>query len=207
MNVKTLPGADCGSDHKLLVAKVRVKLRKREKVKVEAKFDTNAIPYEYTIAVENRFAMLNASDMDVNEEWAKSKEIITTKAVKHVPKQKRAKKAHRLTENTVKIAEKRRKAKAVKSENYKRLCAEFQKAARTDKNNYIQGVCEDIERNSAKKHAGAMIKKIKEITWSFTHKLGSLKSRDGIILNEDEEVMCRWKEYTAELYLRDQNIT
>ena len=127
--------------------------------------------------------------------------------MKHVPKQKRAKKAHWLTENTVKIAEKRRKAKAVKSDNYKRLCAEFQKAARTDKNNYIQGVCEDIEKKSAKKHAGAMFKKIKEITGSFTHKLGSLKSKDGIILNEAEEVKCRWKEYTTELYLRDQNIT
>ena len=127
IKVKIIPGADCGSDHELIVAKVRVKLRKREKVKVEAKFDTNAIPYEYTIAVENWFAMLDASDMDVNEEWAKLKEIITTEAVKHVPKQKRAKKAHWLTENAVKIAEKRRKAKAVKSDNCKRLCAEFQK--------------------------------------------------------------------------------
>ena len=63
MNVKTLPGADCGSDHELLVAKVKVKLRKREKVKVEAKFDTNAIPYEYTIAVENRFAMLDSTSL------------------------------------------------------------------------------------------------------------------------------------------------
>ena len=88
MNVKTLPGTDCGSDHELLVPNVRLKLRKREKVKVEAKFDTNAILYEYTIAVENRFAMLDASDMDVNEKWAKLKEIITTEAVKHVPKQK-----------------------------------------------------------------------------------------------------------------------
>ena len=97
-------------------------------------------------------------------------------------KQKRAKNAHWLTENTVKIAEKRRKAKAVKSDNYKRLCAEFQKAARTDKNK--------IEKNSAKKHVGAMFKKIKEIAGSFTHKLGSLKSKDGIILNEAEEVKC-----------------
>ena len=52
---KTRPGADCGSDHELLIAKFRLKLKKLGKTTRPFKYDLNQIPYDYTMEVTNRF--------------------------------------------------------------------------------------------------------------------------------------------------------
>ena len=46
---KTKPGADCGSDHELLIAKFRLKLKKVEKTTRPFRYDINHIPYSYTV--------------------------------------------------------------------------------------------------------------------------------------------------------------
>ena len=52
---KTRPGADCGSDHELLIAKFRHKLKKVGKTTRSFRYDLNQIPYDYTVEVRNRF--------------------------------------------------------------------------------------------------------------------------------------------------------
>ena len=44
-----------GSDHELLIAKFRLKLKKVEKTTRPFKYDLNQIPYDYTVEVRNRF--------------------------------------------------------------------------------------------------------------------------------------------------------
>ena len=56
------PGADCGSDHELLIAKFRLKLRKGEKTTRPFRYDLNQIPYDYTVEVRNRFKELDLID-------------------------------------------------------------------------------------------------------------------------------------------------
>ena len=53
-SAKTRPGADCSSDHKLLIAKFRLKLRKVGKTTRPYRYDVNQIPYSYTVEVTNR---------------------------------------------------------------------------------------------------------------------------------------------------------
>ena len=53
-SAKTRPGADCGSDHELLIAKFRLKLKKVEKTTRPFRYDLNQIPYAYTVKVKNR---------------------------------------------------------------------------------------------------------------------------------------------------------
>ena len=50
---KTRPGADCGSDHELLIAKFRLKLKKVGKTTRPFRYDLNRIPYNYTVEVTN----------------------------------------------------------------------------------------------------------------------------------------------------------
>ena len=52
---KTRQGADCGSDHELLIAKFRFKLKKVGKTSRPFRYDLNQIPYDYTVEVTNRF--------------------------------------------------------------------------------------------------------------------------------------------------------
>ena len=54
-SAKTRPGADCGSDHELLIAKFRLKLEKVGKATGPLMYDLNQIPYDYTVEVTNRF--------------------------------------------------------------------------------------------------------------------------------------------------------
>ena len=56
---KTRPGADCGSDHELLTAKFRLKLKKRGKTTRPFRYDLNQIPYHYIVEVTNRFKGLD----------------------------------------------------------------------------------------------------------------------------------------------------
>ena len=56
---KCRPGADCGSDHELLIAKFRLKLKKVGKTTRPFRYDLNQIPYDYTVEVRNRFKGLD----------------------------------------------------------------------------------------------------------------------------------------------------
>ena len=56
---KTRPGADCCSDHELLIAKFRLKLKKVAKTTRPFRYDLNQIPYDYTVEVTNRFKGLD----------------------------------------------------------------------------------------------------------------------------------------------------
>ena len=58
----TRPGADCGPDHELLIAKFRLKLKKVGKTSRPFRYDLNQIPYDYTVEVTNRFKGLDLTE-------------------------------------------------------------------------------------------------------------------------------------------------
>jgi len=59
---KTRLGADCSSDHELLIAKFRFKLKKVGKTTRRFRYDVNPIPYDYTVEGGNRFKGLDLTD-------------------------------------------------------------------------------------------------------------------------------------------------
>ena len=56
-------GANCGSDHELLIAKLRLKVKKVGKTTRPFRYDLNQIPYDYTVQVTNRFKGLDLIDL------------------------------------------------------------------------------------------------------------------------------------------------
>ena len=62
-------GADCGSDHELLIAKFRLKLKKVGGTTRPLRYDLNQIPYDYTVEVRNRFKGLDLIDTVTDELW------------------------------------------------------------------------------------------------------------------------------------------
>ena len=61
-SVKARLGTDCGSDHELLIAKFRLKLKKVGKTSRPFRYDLNQIPYDHTVEVTNRFKGLDLID-------------------------------------------------------------------------------------------------------------------------------------------------
>ena len=68
-STKTRPGDNCGSDHELLIAKFRLKLKKVWKTTRPFKYDLSQIPYDYTVEVTNQFKGLDLIDRVPEELW------------------------------------------------------------------------------------------------------------------------------------------
>ena len=71
-SAKTRLGADCGSDHELLIAKFILKLKTVGKTTRPFRYDLNQIPYDYTVEVRNRFKALDRIDRVPGELWTDS---------------------------------------------------------------------------------------------------------------------------------------
>ena len=68
-SAKRGPGADCGSDHELLIAKFRCKLKKVGITTKPFRYDLNQITYDYTVEVRNKFKGLYLIESLMNYGW------------------------------------------------------------------------------------------------------------------------------------------
>ena len=109
---KTRPGSDCGSDHELLIAKFRLKLKKVGKTTRPFRYDLNRITSNYIVEVTNRFKGLDQIDKIPEELWTEVCDIVQEAVIKTIPKKEKCKKAKRLSEEALQIAEQKEKLKA-----------------------------------------------------------------------------------------------
>ena len=84
-SAKTRLGADCGSDHELLIAKFRFKLKKVGKTTRPFRYDLNKIPYDYTVDVRNGFKGLDLIDRVPDELRMEVRNTVQEKMTKHHP--------------------------------------------------------------------------------------------------------------------------
>ena len=125
-STKTRPGADCGSDHELLITKFRLKLKKVGKTARPFRYDLNQIPYDYTVEVRNRFKRLDLIDRVPDELWTEVPDIVQETGIKTIPMKKKCKKAKWLSGEALQIAVERREAKSKgEKERYTLLNEEF----------------------------------------------------------------------------------
>ena len=82
---KTIPGADCGSDHEHLFAKFRLKLKKVGKTTRPFRYDLNQSPYDYTVKMRNRFKALDLIDRVPDELWNEVRDIVQETGIKTIP--------------------------------------------------------------------------------------------------------------------------
>ena len=100
-----------GSDHDLLIGKIRLKLKKVGKTTRPFRYDLNQILSNFTVEVTNRFNGLHLIDRVPEELWTEVHGIVQEAVNKTNPKKKKYKKAKWLSEEALQIAEKRREAK------------------------------------------------------------------------------------------------
>ena len=133
-SAKTGPGADCGSDRELLIAKFRLKLKKVGITTRTFRYDLNQIPYEYKVEVRNRFRGLDLIDSVPGELWMEVRDIVQETGIETIPMEKNAKKAKWLSKEDLQIAVKRREVKSKgEKKRYTHLNTEFQRIARRDR--------------------------------------------------------------------------
>ena len=86
-------GADCSSDHELLIAKFILKLQKVGKTTRPFRQDLNQIPYDYTVEVRSRFKGLDLIDRVPEELWNEVCDIVQEAVIKTIAKNKKLQKA------------------------------------------------------------------------------------------------------------------
>ena len=92
-STKTRLGADCGSDHELLIAKFRLELKKVGKTTRTFRHDLNQIPYDYTVEMANRFKGLDLIDRVPKGLWTEVHDIVQEAGIKTILKKNKSKKA------------------------------------------------------------------------------------------------------------------
>ena len=92
-SAKTRLGADCGSDHELLIAKFRLKLKKVWKTTRPFRYDLNQIHYDYTVEVRNRFKGLYRIERVPDELWTEVCDTVQETGIKTIPMEKKCKNA------------------------------------------------------------------------------------------------------------------
>ena len=93
---------DCGSDHELLFAKFRLKLKKVGKTTRSFRYDLNQIPYDYTVEVRNKFKGLDLIDRVPDELQMEVHDIVQETRIKTIPKKNKCREAKWLSEEALK---------------------------------------------------------------------------------------------------------
>ena len=139
--------------------------------------------------VTNRFKGLDLVDRVPEEVWAEIHDIVQETVIKPIRKKKKCKKTKWLSEEALKIAEKKREAKVKgEEEKYTHLCAEFQRIAGTDKRDFLSDQCKEIEKSNRMGKIRDLFKKIRDTKGIFHAKMDTLKDRNTMDLTEAEDI-------------------
>ena len=163
---KTRLGADCGSDHELLIAKFRLKLKRVGKN--TRLFSVLQIPYSYTVEVINRFKGLDLIDRVNDELWMEVHNIVQEAVINIIPKKNKFKKVKWISQEALQIGEKRREVKGNgEKERYTHLNTEFQRIASRNKKAFLRDQCKEIEKNNRLGKTRDLFKKIRDTKGTF----------------------------------------
>ena len=201
--VKTYPGADCGSDHIPVVADVKLKLKKLKKKKVGpkpqlSKLKDDSIKNHYSVVVRNKYEGLE-DEATAEQQWNRLSEALVGAADEVVPKKERTMRQEWMTEEILRKMDLRRKKKRNTSE-YKRLDQEIRRECDQAKEIWLNERCDEIESLSHI-NRNIMYSRIRQLTGGPRNRSGTaIKKRDGEVAVGIDEVKQRWQEYTEELF-------
>ena len=150
-NVKTYPGADCESDHELLLAKLKVKLKRLKKEPPLLRYDLKLMDNNYGVDSKNKFneLLLIEEEQAPDEMWSQIKDNIYKAAKENISVAK-YKKNSWISNSTLDLIDLKRTAKRSRPEEYKRLWKEVRNACRKDKQEFVALQCERISQLNAK---------------------------------------------------------
>ena len=201
-NIKTVPGADCGSDHQMLYFRLRLKLavqtkREPRPPRIETAKELSVLRKE----IRSRLEKVPGS---TEEKWINLKSSINEAAMDVIRSRKKTPRNKGwLSDETISLVEKRRdlKAKGMQTgEEYRRTSAMIQRSCRQDKNRHIENICREIETQSRSGEPKEMFRTIRRITRSFKAQTGVIEDENGEILTNREQIGDRWKRYCQCLY-------
>ena len=124
-------------------------MKKVRKTARPFRYDLKQIPYDYTVEVMNRTKELDLVDREPEELWTEDHNTVQEAVIKTISRKNKYKKAKRLFEEDLQIAEKRKDTKCKgERERHTQQKAEFQRIARRDKKAFLHEQCKETEESN-----------------------------------------------------------
>lgn len=206
---KTYPGADIPSDHNLLLARTKLRLKKIVRKKTSKNVDTRKLKqdnvFQQTKERLNKefmnISVNNNHETEIEDLWNKIKVSITSVTEEELRPDKIEKRQQWMTDSILELMEERRQHRNRDSGKYKELHRRVLRAIREAKERWLQEKCIEIEILQQKHDNFNLYKKIKEATGKHQRRSPGiiLDSDDNIIIETDKK-LTRWKEYMEELF-------
>ena len=209
-NVTTKRDADCDTDHKRLVATLKIRLKCKKKTDLPIRYNVQDISHDFKVELRNRFKVLleliaeKCPDIIANE----TRNIIMETAGKHLRKRTN-KKQKWMSEQTLNKIKERKECKkncGTQNDAYKIFAKEVKQLCRNDKKRLLIAKCTKIEDHMKENKSREMYEETNNLTKSFPPRLGVIKDKYGKTLTESETILGRWKEYCADMYSGDNQI-
>uniref|UniRef100_A0A8D9DVR2 Craniofacial development protein 2 n=1 Tax=Cacopsylla melanoneura TaxID=428564 RepID=A0A8D9DVR2_9HEMI len=209
-NVKTYPGAGVPSDHRLLVAEVKVRLKRLKKSvqppRIEPKLLRNIeIKGDVFQAINENLKKLkdtsHTHEINPNQIWKNIKTAILEPCKKYLQKPKQQKRKDWMTEGILKLMEERRQAKLTDLRKHIELKKQIRHECRKAKEEWLRGKCDEMEELERRHDTHNLHKKIKEFTGSNRKQPPSiLTDENGNIVIDVAKQKQIWEEYVRELF-------
>ena len=200
--VKTFPGADCGTDHELLGAKIKVKFCRVKRPPVVKKCDIDKIGSTYATEVTKCFETLALDELQETEVmWERIKEIVVQCAEQYIPYRSHTRRTMWIKKETVAIAEERRIAKmSGNRDKTKLLNAAFQRAARKDKEEFWSEECAKAQEAYRKGNTRELYHHARKNRTVFMARQANVRGNNGEVIHSQDGIRKRWKAHTEQLY-------
>ena len=185
---RTFQGADIDSDHSLVMANIKIKLKKKHKAQFRkrrdiARLSDEGISNAYRVALERHLGQAEPSqDLDEN---AKRIAMAMEKAAEETIPEKEMITKKWITPETLslvqekRILKKKRDSSELADREYRQKCNEVRKAARADKANWLERQCEDIEKYYGEYKTREVYKMIGDINRKWQPKQRAIRDSNG----------------------------
>ncbi|KAJ4435014.1 hypothetical protein ANN_23587 [Periplaneta americana] len=220
VDIRTFRGADCNSDHYLVIGELRERLSVAKRVEQQVyitKFNILKLKDEetkqnYQVDIWNRFATLESSDevdkeLDVNSVWENIRDSIKIAAEQSIGYYETKKKKQWFDEDCCIVVERRKQAKLKflqdpveeKRDTVIISMKDGKQVVRLGikKRDYLKEKLNEVETNSKNKNIRDLYKGIKEFKNGYQPRVNVIKDENGDLLADSPSILNRWKNYFA----------
>ena len=222
-DVRVQRGADAASDHHLVLARMKMKLRKREvKRSTRTQYNVDFLKDRLTtetfrLTVRNKYEalqdLLDEGNMDIDTQWQQIKEMWTSTCSEVLGKKKYQQKdwISADTLNKVQVRKEKkgainnsrtRAAKATAQEEYTEANRAVKNSVKTDKANFIEDLAKEAEDASAQGNMKQLYEITRKLAGKYKRTDRPIKDKNGNVLTSDEDQLKRWREHFEELLNR-----
>ena len=213
VNTSVLYKPDLDTPHELVMCKLKIKYKKQENQRSNAtiRYALNKLKdvetlENYQITLGGRFQpLLQMMDIGIDDLWTETKKAVLETAESVLGKQRKTKQPY-VTEEILDMCDEKRMLKPVrhkeegKKKEYNRLKHQIEKKCRQEEVRQLEEKCKQCEESFLRKDSKTVYKTIKSITKKRNKTSSNIKDKDNKVLDKEEEVKQRWKDYYSELY-------